>query len=499
MKLRNRLAVAFFIMLIVPGFMVYICFQVLNGYQTRILQDAFGVDTENGRKLMETDTVVLFDQLARKAESVALADLEKKTEQFYDSAYLEQLNEKMESYYSFLAVRSEDEFVYFGSEKNWSSQLLSQLPGYGNSMNQDDLSMYTGVTTNCLLRNRDFIFKDGRKGTLFIITPIIRISPLKSIYMELAVSITIIMTSTAILMIVWIYSSILIPISKLQKATREISNGNLDYELKYEEEGDEISSLCMDFEEMRRRLKENSEEKIQNDEDSKELISNISHDLKTPITAIKGYVEGIMDGVASSPEKLEKYVRTIYNKANDMDRLIDELTFYSKIDTNKIPYNFEPINVTDYFGDCSEELIIDLEEQGIAMQYMNFCDPDVAVIADAEQMKRVINNIISNSIKYMDKPKGIINMRIKELGDFIEVEIEDNGRGIASRDLPYIFDRFYRTDKARSSSKGGSGIGLSIVHKIIEDHGGQIWATSKEGTGTVMHFALRKYQEVRSE
>ena len=313
--------------------------------------------------------------------------------------------------------------------------------------------------------------------------------------MELAVSITIIMTSTAILMIVWIYSSILIPISKLQKATREISNGNLDYELKYEAEGDEISSLCMDFEEMRRRLKENSEEKIQNDEDSKELISNISHDLKTPITAIKGYVEGIMDGVASSPEKLEKYVRTIYNKANDMDRLIDELTFYSKIDTNKIPYNFEPINVTDYFEDCSEELMIDLEEQGIAMQYMNFCDPDVAVIADAEQMKRVINNIISNSIKYMDKPKGIINMRIKELGDFIEVEIEDNGRGIASRDLPYIFDRFYRTDKARSSSKGGSGIGLSIVHKIIEDHGGQIWATSKEGTGTVMHFALRKYQE----
>ena len=250
---------------------------------------------------------------------------------------------------------------------------------------------------------------------------------------------------------------------------------------------------------MRRRLKENSEEKIQNDEDSKELIRNICHDLKTAITAIKGYVEGIMDGVASSPEKLEKYVRTIYNKANDMDRLIDELTFYSKIDTNKIPYNFAPINVTDYFGDCSEELMIDLEEQGIAMQYMNFCDPDVTVIADAEQMKRVINNIISNSIKYLDKPKGIINMRIKELGDFIEVEIEDNGRGIASRDLPYIFDRFYRTDKARSSSKGGSGIGLSIVHKIIEDHGGQIWATSKEGTGTVMHFALRKYQEVRSE
>ena len=81
---------------------------------------------------------------------------------------------------------------------------------------------------------------------------------------------------------------------------------------------------------------------------------------------------------------------------------------------------------------------------------------------------RVINNIISNSVKYLDKPKGIINIRIKDVGDFIQVEIEDNGRGIATKDLPYIFDRFYRTDSSRNSSKGGSGIGLSIVKKIIE-------------------------------
>ena len=114
------------------------------------------------------------------------------------------------------------------------------------------------------------------------------------------------------------------------------------------------------------------------------------------------------------------------------------------------------------------------------------------VIADAEQMKRVINNIISNSIKYLDKKKGIINIRIKDVGDFIQVEIEDNGKGIAAKDLPNIFDRFYRTD----SSQGGSGIGLSIVRKIIEDHGGRIWATSKEGIGTEIHFVLRKYQEV---
>ncbi len=262
------------------------------------------------------------------------------------------------------------------------------------------------------------------------------------------------------------------------------------------ENQDEIGRLCQDFEEMRLRLKESAEEKIQYDKENKELISNISHDLKTPITAIKGYVEGIMDGVASSPEKLDKYIRTIYNKANDMDRLIDELTFYSKIDTNKIPYTFSKINVAEYFGDCVEEVGLDMEARGIELGYFNYVDQDVEVIADAEQMKRVINNIISNSEKYMDKKKQIINIRIRDVGDFIQVGIEDNGKGIAARDLPNIFDRFYRTDSSRNSSKGGSGIGLSIVKKIIEDHGGRIWATSKEGIGTEVHFVLRKYQEV---
>lgn len=121
-----------------------------------------------------------------------------------------------------------------------------------------------------------------------------------------------------------------------------------------------------------------------------------------------------------------------------MDRLIDELTFYSKIDTNKIPYTFTKINVDSYFRDCAEEVGLDMESRNIELGYFNYVGEDVVVIADAEQMKRVINNIISNSVKYLDKPKGIINIRIKDVGDFIQVEIEDNGRGIAAKDLPYI-------------------------------------------------------------
>ncbi|MDY2613289.1 MAG: HAMP domain-containing sensor histidine kinase, partial [Lachnospiraceae bacterium] len=224
--------------------------------------------------------------------------------------------------------------------------------------------------------------------------------------------------------------------------------------------------------------------------------SNISHDLKTPVTAIKGYAEGIMDGVADTPEKMERYIRTIYNKASEMDTLINELTFYTKIDTNRIPYNFNTLSVDAYFEDCAEDLSLELESRNVEFGYFNYVEPGVKVIADAEQIKRVVHNIVNNSLKYMDKPKAKINLRVKDVGDFVQVEIEDNGKGIAAKDLPNIFDRFYRTDASRNSSKGGSGIGLSIVKKIIEEHGGKIWATSREETGTTMYFVLRKYQEV---
>lgn len=321
-------------------------------------------------------------------------------------------------------------------------------------------------------------------------------SQVKLMAKDMILTATIILVFTALSVGLWIYRSIAVPLVKLKKATKNIKEGNLDFVLEVEG-NDEFSQLCQDFEEMRKRLKESTEEKILMDKENKELISNISHDLKTPITAVKGYVEGIMDGVADTPEKMDRYVRTIYNKTNEMDHLINELTFYSKIDTNRIPYTFSKLNVEDYFSNCAEELGLEMETRGIELVYANYVEKGVQVIADGEQIRRVIHNIVSNAIKYMEKPRGIIQLRVKDVGDFIQVEIEDNGKGIAAKDLPYIFDRFYRTDVSRNSSKGGSGIGLSIVKKIMEDHGGKVWATSRLGIGTIMYFVLRKYQEVQ--
>lgn len=355
---------------------------------------------------------------------------------------------------------------------------LDYLEEYGNQLEQYEIES-------------DFVIDEEavKNSTL---PPAARMVPeIRTFLKDMGIAAILILVLTAVLLMVWIYTGINVPLMKLRKATHNIAAGNLDFTLEVTGE-DEISDLCRDFEEMRRRLRESTEEKMEYDRENKELISNISHDLKTPITAIKGYVEGIMDGVANTPEKMDRYIRTIYNKANDMDRLINELTFYSKIDTNRIPYTFSKINVANYFEDCFEEVGLDLESKGIEFSYSNFVEKHVEVIADTEQMKRVINNIVGNSVKYMDKPQRWINIRVRDVGDFVQVEIEDNGKGIGGKELPYIFDRFYRTDTSRNSSMGGSGIGLSIVRKIVEDHGGKIWASSRQGEGTTMYFVLRK-------
>ncbi|MBP5326042.1 MAG: HAMP domain-containing histidine kinase [Pseudobutyrivibrio sp.] len=309
----------------------------------------------------------------------------------------------------------------------------------------------------------------------------------------------VILLVTAVVMVAWIYKGIAPQIKILKIAANNVKEGNLEFSVATNGV-DEMSEVCNAFEDMRVRLKNNAKDRLEDEAEQRALISNIAHDLKTPITAIKGYAEGMLDGVADTPEKREKYIRTIYNKANEMNTLINELTLYSNIDTNKIPYNFQKLNIHSYFEDCIEELGMDLENQHIRLDYANYVDPDVLIIADPEQLGRIIHNIVSNSVKYMRADVASrIAITIKDVGDFVQIEVADNGKGIATKDLPYVFDRFYRADASRNSAAGGSGIGLSIVKKIVEDHGGKIWVTSKENEGTTMYFVIRKYQEVMYE
>lgn len=493
MKLRTKLIITFLILILVPVLFTGLAFFGFWKYQIKTIEKLYGVE-DAGYEIL-SNTPAMLSKMTKSVYESMQEQAETDVEAFEERSYLDSVNLELETRYSFLIVRKGVKYIYQG-KANVQDTLISQLPAYGDYDSDQDMGIYMGGDIQALVKPLDFTFADGSNGSAYIVTSVRSLIPqMKSLLLDMVLAMVSILVFTGTILTAWIYTSILTPIHHLKVATKKITDGNLDFEMPTGGD-DEIGELCTDFEEMRRRLKESAEEKIEADRQNKELVSNISHDLKTPITAVKGYVEGLMDGVADTPQKQEKYLRTIYNKANDMDRLINELTFYSKIDTNRIPYTFDKLNVNAYFADCAEELTMELEEQNTELSYLNYVDESVQIIADAEQIRRVINNIVSNSLKYIDKPRKYINIRVKDVGDFVQVEIEDNGRGIATKDLPFIFDRFYRTDVSRNSSKGGSGIGLSIVKKIIEDHGGKVWASSKENTGTVMYFVLRKYQEV---
>lgn len=501
MKLKTRLMVAFCIIIILPIALAGAAILGLYRIQTKAIQKNYGLeasDTQgvlaNSLQLMSRYTKTEYDEICKQAK----ADPEK----LESVSYLTEVNTKLQEKSSYLIFCKNGILVYNGyhgdssiSDEQWEKQ----LPSYGEGDSSTGAAYYVDNDAQSLLKQVDFESSRGDQCSVYIITSSESIQPeIKKLMIDIGLSVLLILALTAGVMTIWIYRGTMVPIKKLQVATKNIKEGNLDFTIEAENE-DEIGELCRNFEQMRQRLKESTEEKISSEKENRILISNIAHDLKTPLTTIKGYAEGIMDGIANTPEKQEKYIRTIYNKATEMDRLINELTLYSKIDTNRIPYNFKKINVEEYFSDCVEDIGLELEAADIGLAYYNYADEKTVIIADPEQLKRVLSNIVGNSVKYMNKQKGFINIRIKDVGDFIQVEIEDNGQGIPVKDLPYIFDRFYRSDASRNSGTGGSGIGLSIVKKIIEDHGGKIWATSKENTGTVMYFVIRKYQEVPNE
>lgn len=492
MKFRTRILITFLTIILLPIMLTATAFVFIGGYLAKS-QEEYG--------FKNTDYSVLIDptQASRRISDEIFFIVKEKQkqdlEQLEDITLLEAINQNIEERSSYIIVRKGDELYYTGNELA-SSQIFNKLPDFeaGNIDTVMDQSVFYDDMKK-LVRQMDFYFEDGSEGSFFVIT---RANPIisQTLFVDMAIAIMIILIFTSMFLTRWISRGVFDPINQLNVAMQNIAEGNLEYMLPAKDDG-EIGELYRNYEDMRLRLKESTDEKIFTEKQNKELVSNISHDLKTPITAIKGYVEGIMDGVADTPEKVDKYIKTIYNKANDMDRLINELTVYSGIDSNRIPYHFHRINVAEYFGDCIEEVGLDLDSRNIELNYSNLVSPDTVIIADPEQLKRIINNIIGNSVKYMDKEKGEIDIRILDEVDSIRVEIEDNGKGIAAKDLSNIFERFFRTDASRNSAQGGSGIGLSIVKKIIEDHGGYIWATSKEGEGTCMHFVMRKYQEMK--
>ena len=286
-----------------------------------------------------------------------------------------------------------------------------------------------------------------------------------------------------------IENRILKPIDKLQKGVEDIAGGNYDVRVE-SDVTNEISMLIDSFNEMARKLKEGETVKAEYEENRKDLIANISHDLKTPITSIQGYIEAIMEDKVGSPENLRKYLKIIYNNSSYINKLVDDLFLFSKLDMQKLEFQFAETRVRPFVQDLMEEFKIELEEKKIEFLFSDKMEEERSFSIDGKRLHQVFRNIIGNAIKYGPEENLSIKAEacLKEGG--LCIRISDNGPGIPEDKLPHVFDRFYRIDMERTKDFMSTGLGLAIAKELVEAHGGSIDVSSVEGRGTCFTVLL---------
>lgn len=290
----------------------------------------------------------------------------------------------------------------------------------------------------------------------------------------------IIITITNAILSSKVSKSLIVPLELLSYGAEQIKEGNLDFDMTYESD-DEFAKVCSEFDEMRIRLKDSIEKQLKYEENRKELIVGISHDIRTPLTAIKGYVQGLRDGVAKTPEKQKKYLDTIYAKTNDINSLVESLFIFSKLDTGSFPFNFQKIHISNYVENFYNLVREEFLGKGIEISFQNNCEYNNMVKLDCKEMNRVFLNILENSVKYKKDDLGLVTIKLYERENRVVIEIADNGKGVSDDELSNLFLSFYRGDSSRTNPSEGSGLGLSISKHIVEAHDGEIMAENMNG------------------
>lgn len=314
------------------------------------------------------------------------------------------------------------------------------------------------------------------------------VQKLTFIWAVVSVAIAII-SSTAV--VFRLSSTLLSPLDNLKQAADKISSGNLDFEIltsKYEE----LNELCTAFEAMRKRLQEMDLIQREYEEERNLLVANISHDLRTPITSIKGYAQGIIEGIADTPEKRNKYITTIYQKAEILEELAASMNEYSQYEMKRVQYDLNPRDIAAFIRNFTDECRLDLESDGIAL-ICKIPDKEFIVMLDAVKMRRVLSNIVGNAVKYKNIDSSTLQISLENMQGGVCITVADNGMGISVDDIKRVFDSHFRGDPSRTSQAKGQGLGLSIAKQIVEAHKGKIWITSKaeEGTSVYVYLPLR--------
>jgi len=491
MSIRKQLWFSYFITIIITIFLLIIVSIFIGRNYQNISR--FGMPPKDfGREEESRGYLNLLERELRIADGIVNRVLRENPEALEDIKYIQQLDAFMNASNGGIIIRKNNEILYY-------SLFLSSLGLDEETINSQIQSFpdkeIINFSENIYLKKSDFRFSDESKGEALIVSDVT--STLENLaQFRYSVFIILILFLIAIVIISTINTyllsrNIVKPLTQLENASLQIRKGNYDFKIDTTVK-DEIGDLARTFEETRKQLKETEKIKRKYDDNRNELISNISHDLKTPITTIKGYIEGIMDGIPSSKEKKDKYLKTIYQNTVNMESLINELFLLSELELKEVPLNFVPIDIKAYLTDCVEELKFYLAEKGITLKFDADYNEQEKVYADREKIKRVILNIINNAVNHKASIDSAITIKLTEKKEEAQIEIRDNGQGISEKSLNNIFKRFYKADKARSTNSSGTGLGLYIAKEIVMSHEGRIWAKSQEGKGTGIFFTLKK-------
>lgn len=288
------------------------------------------------------------------------------------------------------------------------------------------------------------------------------------------------------------------PVEELTAAADKICVGEFDVEIIGADEK-EIDDLCRSLDDLRLKLREREAREQVILDDRRLLIANISHDMRTPVTTILGYLQAIEDGVASSPEQIENGYRQIRAKAEFLRYLAEDMSEYSDLESGRLRYNFEDMELKSFLDDMAEEYREPLESRGFQFG-LSLPSEEIFIRGDRRRLQRVMQNLLSNAEKY-NRPGGEIAVSLEAEGDYVYIMVADSGVGIPESSLKKVFDSFYREDDVRGLADG-HGLGLAIARRIVAAHRGKIWLQSREGEGTCAFLALprknRYQQEERS-
>lgn len=281
---------------------------------------------------------------------------------------------------------------------------------------------------------------------------------------------------------------ILEPLAELRAASARVRAGDLDTPMPPTGK-DEMGEACQDFDAMRAELQASRDQKAQYDARRKELIAGISHDLATPLTLLKGYADGLLTGLAATAEKRQQYVQRIYGAACTLERLVNNLRSFSRLEMGRMPLHPEPVDLSAYFADYTAETAPMLQERGLLITLQDTAE-NSRVNIDRDAFARVVDNILGNAIKYKKDAQVAMELSLRNAADRLQLTFADHGPGVPEAALPHLFELFYRTDAARTDTRQGSGLGLAICHEIITGLGGTIAASMTPGGGLTLTINL---------